>query len=138
MNKEMTAYLAGLFDGEGSIHMSGRDYKSSVVVTVTNTDISVCRLFADEWGGNVGSYRHTSMSAFSKQINRWYRAGQNAKPFLESLLPYLRIKKPIAELALKLLELRPGAGHLLSSETISQRLKLIHAIYNAQQRQHLM
>ena len=137
MNDNKLAYLAGLFDGEGAIYMSGRKIGASVVMSFTNTNLALCELFRERWGGNI-SNQLPKNSNKAKQVNRWYRMGRNAKPCLEELCQFLIAKKPLALLALQYLDAQIGSGNVGSAEKHIKKLKLSQSIYKGQQRQRLL
>lgn len=97
-DKELIAYAAGIFDGEGSIYLSRR-YNGTLIVKVVNTDRRLCQLFSDRWGGTV--YEIESKVSNHKTIYRWSLYGKKAKPFLLDIQPYLIHK---ADLLVKGLE----------------------------------
>ena len=103
------AYLAGLFDGEGSITMYWANinnpkyapqrkqrgtFQGNMNVTSTNTE--VLELFKERFGGNINK-RKAKYTTGKKTIYSWSRFGHGAKAALEILLPYLIIKKETAE-----------------------------------------
>lgn len=92
------SYIAGFFDGEGSINLLTRKRKNwnteyQLTVAIGQKDGATLDWIKDKFGGNV---------YLVKRDNSFYWACSNrkAKLFLEQLLPYLQYKKPQAELAL--------------------------------------
>jgi hypothetical protein len=92
------AYLAGIFDGEGSIIRSRRSMEClqrSVQVGMTDREVV-------EWIGQIGgtvTERHPPGKR--KTMWMWRMAAHNdVIAFLTALLPYLRVKKAEAEKAL--------------------------------------
>jgi len=84
------AYLAGIFDGEGCVHESR---SGTYYFTVANQDLQTCQLFCEHFGGSVH---------FDKRDKcfRWMATGKAAKRTTKALLPYLRIKKLKAVVAM--------------------------------------
>lgn len=102
MKKVDLAYLAGLFDGEGCIHIAqtkGQKHKrgkgNELRIFLSSTDEWVCQTFKMAFGGSIWEYAN---SANTQQYS-WQLACKKALPFLEILLPYLRLKRPQAEIA---------------------------------------
>jgi hypothetical protein len=108
--REEIAYIAGLIDGEGTIRMQKYSQKGKTwnpkytpMIFFTNTDLEAIKLVGRFIRANI--IEHVgSKNGFngSKQCYRVCRAGAKSviKP-IETLLPFLRIKKKQAELVLK-------------------------------------
>lgn len=113
--REELAYLAGLFDGEGTIGINSRylpkwrgklrqsDPGYAPYVRIGMNDkksiISVHEFF------QVGNYYPEKPYKGYRAMHRWDCRSQPAvKMVLELLEPFLRLKKPQAQLALKFLE----------------------------------
>lgn len=90
------AYLAGLVDGEGCIHVSTEFYLS-VMITNTRHDLLV---WVASVAGCGGLYRMQRASG-NRQCYTWRANGPEAARFLAAVLPFLRIKADRAELALR-------------------------------------
>lgn len=98
----MLEYLAGILDGEGSISIgkarwrkNGREYRyCQVQLYVRMQNREPLDLFAQRFGGTVKQNPHTYVLSWSNR-----KAGD----VLRALLPYLRVKKPQAVLALEFL-----------------------------------
>jgi len=101
---EELAYTAGIVDGEGSVGI-GHNEKSSknlyygVFVSVTNTAEWLTQWLQLTHGGSVHPYQHPNPKY--KLAYKWSLHGVAAAEFLESILPYLHLKRPQAELAIK-------------------------------------
>jgi len=103
------AYMAGLFDGEGHISISHRRYPKtaptrrpysglSVRIGIGNKSVAACELFRENFGGCL--YRDAQNIRKVGGVHRWALSDLAVEWPLKALLPYLRIKKPQAELAL--------------------------------------
>ena len=93
------AYAAGIFDGEGSVSFQkSKSHKQSVFAQVTNTNEWICQQFKFWFGGSVG--RYDVKPGQWKVCWRWRGHGEGAVRCLELLLPYLRLKRPQAELTI--------------------------------------
>lgn len=134
MNKEEIAYMAGLFDGEGSIHMTGRNTGATVTIAFTNTDEQLCNLFSRHWGGNVSSTQPKK----GRQLLRWYRSGKQAKTFLEDIKKYAIAKQDLITLALQFIDLTGYSGRTISPDILKQRHILSQAIYSKQKNRLLL
>lgn len=121
------AYLAGILDGEGSISIScctrrGR-LKTEITVGIANNCGPLLDWIAEVTGVG-GLYRakrgHLHRSA-------WNLAGFQASVFLKQLIPYLRIKKEQAALAVQFCETKSNrrqGKYRLSNEVMSLRLQM--------------
>jgi hypothetical protein len=101
----LDAYLAGIFDGEGcvTICMMGGKARRQPMHALNCIVAMTCReipyLLQDRFGGNVlaekvrGANRQPSW--------RWRTHGWHAVDFLRDVLPYLRVKRKQAELAIE-------------------------------------
>ncbi len=136
------AYLAGFFDGEGSVMVDARKVYSAgrpnrnhhqsptVVVKVGNTDPKPLLRFQKVFGGRV--YREPDVRALRNKPIYSYRAYENmSRVILERLLPHLTTKRPQAELALKLYRLKETLSPKDFSQTpelfeLVQRLRLLN------------
>jgi hypothetical protein len=100
--------MAGFFDGEGSVMLFrrrprlGRAHPTyGVIVGVTQNDRSVLDWACSIWGGQV-FIAHYSNTSWGGGVNhRWNLSHRSAERFLADVLPYLRIKRPQAEIAMK-------------------------------------
>ena len=95
------AYIAGIIDGEGCIDLFKRKsakyvagYQLAPRITVTNTDICLLEYIKDFTNlGTISTYERPNKPHW-KRAHLWQLYGSdNIKFFLESLLPYLRVKK---------------------------------------------
>lgn len=91
MTPEELAYLAGFFDGEGCIGLYMRKAWTPQV-TVSQIDTSVLDLFLEL----SGACFVTKVNGGHVSNYTWY--SKSAIPVVESLHPYLRVKKAQADL----------------------------------------
>lgn len=99
MSRELwiTPYLAGLFDGEGTIQVRKVEKKwATLRVCLGNLDKTVVDLFKEKFGGY--SYECENNG---KPFYRWGTESQNATNCLSRLMPYLAVKKEQAQLAIQ-------------------------------------
>lgn len=97
------AYLAGLFDGEGTIGYYNYRDRHEATAMITNTDPRIMNWILDKIGyGNVC----TISNAYHRRkhaISHWRITNKpRMVDFLEAITPYLIIKRDQAELLLKL------------------------------------
>lgn len=122
------AYLAGLFDGEGCIACnfhSGGSIVLSVRFCNTN-EAAVFRMYQlFEGSFNVVKWNPRNMK---KRLWQWSLGGGNCRFFLETLLPYLKIKKKQAELALAYTTLIVDFGQKIDDANKLKRELLRQAI----------
>lgn len=98
------AYLAGVIDSDGHISVHKRIHRGKPyfysIVGITGTRSQPHELAASIWGGNIWS--HQPKNPDYRRVFQWARQGQIALEIISGVLPYLRIKRPQAELALTL------------------------------------
>ena len=99
MKKTDLAYVAGIIDGEGWICIKNTKTSASVKVGVGNTNEWLICWLQFSFGGSVCVKK--KWIANQKQQWGWDLSTRQASEFLKLILPYLRIKRPQAELALK-------------------------------------
>lgn len=103
-NEQNLLYLAGFFDGEGSISILKRkkgDWNIShfIRVSIGQKDGETLDWVKDNFGGNVYLVSRDGSYIWAVSDNKAYE-------FIKVLTPYLHYKKPQAELAIKFQEER--------------------------------
>lgn len=105
MNNIDLAYIAGFFDGEGSIVITPIAHSTSnqkrtfnMRAQAVSTNEEIIRLLLAMFGGDI---KNKPIKGNRKACWTWRVSSQAATNFLELVLPYLKIKKPQAELALE-------------------------------------
>ena len=93
------AYLAGIFDGEGSVSIlrcKRGDHRASysLRVSVANTHLPTLDTLKEMFGGGISQKDKTHQ----RDCWSWYCGGKVAARCLRTLLPYLRIKVQQAEM----------------------------------------
>lgn len=119
------AWMAGFFDGEGSIGLyrkrkNGEVYAVTVRVTICQTAPDDLRCFFDAFGGAMsridrpdrGTTRHTAYWSWTCD------SVSNARMLCMTLLPYLRGKAREAELLMEYIDNR-------NSHTLQQKLDIV-------------
>ncbi len=141
------AWVAGMMDGEGSFMIAYRPAQTETniragwgtnkdkkylrktpshvpIVQVCNTNLEAIRLFKSWFGGSIRTYKNVEGH---KQVYGWkLNSGSNILPFLESVKPYLVIKKKQCEILIELIKTLNNYGNSLvpTQETIVKRTKL--------------
>src|SRR3990167_640851 len=98
IEETMKAYIAGIFDGEGSIYIA-KNFKPKVtakviyscIVNITNTNEKVMRMIASFYGNTSIECRKRLGENFT--IYTWRLQGARLLPFLYDIKPYSIIKK---------------------------------------------
>jgi hypothetical protein len=119
-------YVAGLFDGEGCVFVHCKSKKLLIQVSIGNTYPRIALLLRKKYGGTV-QQRQWIFTGW-RTVFIWYLEGKKVIPFLETILPYLVIKRRQARLALSLaLTLRSGGSgpyHALSESMWEERERI--------------
>ena len=109
MNKENNLYyLAGFFDGEGTILITRRYRKKLrgaklyLSCRVVNTNKTVIDEFNKQWSGNL--YEKKTEQDNHQQTYTWSRGALKAEEFLREIIPYIRQKKAEALVAIEFRE----------------------------------
>lgn len=150
MNENQISYLAGIFDGEGTVCIANRRRKrgkeikapepSHLLIVITNTHRGLIVWIHELLGfGSVTHHR----GSFDKHGVRhadhwkWYAYSDGAIRFLDMVEPYLIVKKPTVPIArkfhaTKLNKHRPHPGKIgmapTPQEVIRIRLGLIEEL----------
>jgi len=108
MDKNILIYVAGFFDGDGSVGIYSRRGKQFHLRTqVTQNSFKESdALFVDlkkEFGGNVT----TQITLSGKSKLNWQLNSDSATNFLKAIEPFLRLKKEQARFAIKWQKERP-------------------------------
>lgn len=110
MRKIDIAYLAGILDGEGTIHINAtktnkidgyiKPYKYNLHVKVRTCDKILAPLFKEFF--KIGSLHECKAYKVNHNISyEYHTASNNAIKVIKILLPYLKVKTKQAKLAIK-------------------------------------
>ena len=120
------AYAAGFFDGEGYSGIRGTKTKTKrdpngrffLSCIVTQKDPAILSWLVLQFGGTI-------FHSPSQICPRWRVVAKVAENFLIQILPFLKLKKPQAELALEFRESfkTKGRGYYLTKNVIDFRAK---------------
>lgn len=114
------AYLAGFFDGEGSIGIAG----SSLQVRVVNTYLPILEKFQDAFGGVIAP--HNKGDEKTRLTWEWRCYGDTAAQALGALLPLLNEKAAQAYLGLHYRTLSVGPSRQHTQQALSLLKKTTH------------
>lgn len=100
------AYIAGFFDGEGSITINengkpsprGKNPNHTLQVSIGNTDPRVLIWLHEEFGGFL-TYRK-QVSPRHRKVAQWGVRARLALPFLEAIRPFIRMKRDQVDVAI--------------------------------------
>ncbi|KKM04221.1 hypothetical protein LCGC14_1766470 [marine sediment metagenome] len=100
------SYYAGLFDGEGCIHIARihtqkRKLTYQLVCRVSMYSLPVLEQLKTYFGGSIYCEKNHPISNKYGMLWSWSIFSKGAEAFLNQIKSYLRIKKPQAELALQ-------------------------------------
>lgn len=113
-------YLAGFFDGEGSIGVSG----GSLSVRVVNSYKPTLDRFQATFGGSVGM--HSAGDEKSRMTWVWRAYGDTGEAALRALFPHLVEKRAQAYMGLHFRELPPGDCRECVKEVLGLLKKTTH------------
>ena len=100
------AYTAGIMDGEGSVFLFKSKPKGKcffqywLTVRISNTNEWLIHWLKFNYGGNINISKSPKHPEWAMCF-RWELHGEKAAEFLASIIPFLYLKKPQAEIALK-------------------------------------
>lgn len=134
-DKTKFAYVAGLIDGEGNISLIRRTdaryktgYQVKLAIGISNTNEWLIQWLKVQLGGSISCKSDKRKNR--KAVWQWQLTDRKASGFLELVLPYLQIKRPQAELALKFQKAR-RYGHLTEKQAVLQEAqRIIMQAYN--------
>lgn len=102
MSKLTAAYLAGFIDGEGYLGLIRYKKKNGrredfyeAALKVASTDRKIIEWLKNSFGGSISE---REMGGNSKKAFCWEVRGKMVVPIIDKIFPYLKIKKPQAEL----------------------------------------
>jgi len=85
-------YVAGLFDGEGSVSISMDQHKHRLRVNITNTYYEVLLMIQAQYGGSIHAERRDRWDS-GKVCYTLHMAPKAAIALLQDIEPYVIIKK---------------------------------------------
>ena len=115
-------YLAGFFDGEGSVMAKKGGLNCLITLSISNTDLDVLQWIAQTFGGQVATH-HNPTPYTRKNAWKWELHGEAAIKLLQELIPFLKTKKERAQIAITYPLYKRGIGKL-PKEILQQRTNL--------------
>lgn len=118
------AYAAGVFDGEGCVHIGKKPMV--VIVNISQTDVRLLWWFRERFDGVVSSHS-TGKAINNKPTWRWVRNASGAHEFLTLIRPYLIVKAAQADIAILFRETvakSRGRYYPLTKTVVDRRLDL--------------
>lgn len=121
------AYLAGFFDGEGSVYINrakpnqSRGTAYHLEISFTNCDRQPLELAMQLFGGKLSSTNDSRPN--SKPVYRVRIRSRKASAALAAMLPYLRVKRERADLAIRFQSGRVS-GHITWSNDEMEDFRL--------------
>jgi len=96
LSRDDCKYLAGLFDGEGSVHAgihvsASGHFSLGMRLSITNTNPTVLYWLQNEVGGNV-HVQEAGKDGRKMHVYRWVIGGKDSEKFARKILPYCRMK----------------------------------------------
>lgn len=122
---EIHAYTAGIIDGEGCIYLCPPKGKKSMhlMISVANTSLWLCEWLKFQYGGCV--YNKPRSNPMHSKCYQWEIYAKQAGEFLKIILPYLNLKHPQAELAIKFQQARRYGRRLTDEDKAVQEAQRI-------------
>lgn len=112
------AWLAGLFEGEGSISFAARGYHN-LNVTVANSDLYLIEPFSRSFGGKVYDRELYGQSGLIWRIN-----GKKALDFLADISPFFHSKRRQKQVSIALQYPVGQSGVRVSEKDLSTRKEI--------------
>lgn len=126
-DKCFNSWLAGFFDGEGWITINNLNHiPNSLVIGIGNTNEYIIKLIRKWFKGNI---RYRILKGISKNCWFFEAHNKNAVTFLETIYPYLFIKKEQAYIGLEYSKLIGKSGKRMSLENLKLRKNLLEQLH---------
>ena len=100
------AYVAGLVDGEGCIHLDTPrgTYRARLSIGMTQPAYGLLRELQEIWGGTM--YQQRMATDRWAAAWTWHLTGEKAERLILAIRPFLRLKGQQADLAVRVEEIR--------------------------------
>jgi hypothetical protein len=106
LSTEDLAYIAGFFDGEGSVTIHenfrpsprGKSPNHTLQVSIGNTDPQVLNWIHGIFGGSLTFRKSTKLN--HRDMTQWVARSNGAAIFLKIIIPFLRMKNKQAEVGI--------------------------------------
>lgn len=131
LSRITTQWLAGFFDGEGSIVLAKNHRRDYIRVTVTQNDRSLLEAIRIVYP----EFRPTARNRGNNRCYFILLNGRNAKRFLTDIEPHCIRKHTQVQLALEFIETIDWArGKNTSEDVRAKKSSLVDAIYAAREK----
>lgn len=109
MTKDDLVYMAGIIDGEGCITSSGVNSRGNgrVWMSIVNTDMRLMSWIQSTFGGSICERKHQPGRKIAYQ---WTLTGVKQQELLGQIIPYLKLKRGQASLAVAMPIVPPGTA----------------------------
>ena len=103
-SENILSWMAGFFDGEGSLSIKCSVTKSGLYqlkrnVTIVNTDLECLKIFKQYFGGTIAVRKRSGDRCKNwKQIYHWSVTGDSSAYFIGCIMGFLKLKKLRAEI----------------------------------------
>ena len=126
------SYMAGIMDGEGCFSVGVKDARNHTpMLSVGMVDKEIPNLFKEVFGGNVYIDDAGYRPIYKWNLRNFVRISEATS----AMLPYLRIKKPQAEIILEFVDKElPRSGkkipeeELLRRAALKERIKILNLV----------
>ena len=125
------AYAAGIFDGEGNVHIGlirEGDYR--LQIQTVNTSRPLLEWLQARWGGGIYDVRHYDNNPKYAPCWTWNLSSRAVKyRFLAAIEPHLIIKRRAAKIALAFLAIPPATPpHRSSPDLLTRKAELFREL----------
>lgn len=117
LTEQELAYIAGFFDGEGSIGINRSKRQTWLEVCFANTDEPIIAWIYSKLGGRIRVIDRSQKNPKWKKAFYAISSSARACKILRTLLPYLRVKKDQAEIAIEYWSLKEQFDGTLAERT---------------------
>lgn len=134
MDRDLLIWMAGFFDGEGCVSIGRGVHKNHathptkdsycLAVIVGQKERGPLELFVEAFGGALYHHRVKGML-----YHRWLVSSNKAAAALIQMLPYLRVKRPIAELAIRFQEEMSAGNRQYGRRGYPDHIREARAVY---------
>lgn len=115
MNEALAGYLAGFFDGEGTVYAATRTGRTgtrdrrptaTIMVCISNTNKAVLDVHHALFGGSLNKRKGKNYETGNwREQWQWMLSPRQARPYLKAMYPHLLIKKEVVGIALEYMEI---------------------------------
>lgn len=134
IEREDLIYTAGVMDCDGHIMVRyfKRKDRYSIAAGATNTKKALSEFLKDKFGGSVSVRKDKNPK--HKTRYDWYISEKSAFPFIKSIVPYLKLKKEQAEIAMEFKKLIGKQGSKQSADNQQKRIELYSKVHKLNER----